>query len=118
MANDKSISSKSDWELLPSMERSVPDNKYAYILDLAKLAKSELLSSSDQNEDDEQIPILTKDELIQKVRKFERAAGYTLDEYKDAIDRGEIKNYSRAMLNIWQSYVDLLKKMKLEEVHE
>ncbi|MED4785240.1 hypothetical protein [Brevibacillus choshinensis] len=56
---------------------------------------------------DGDIQMITLEEIEDRLRKNEVLTGMTLNQYKQAIDNGEIVNYSRASLSFWEMYEKL-----------
>ncbi|MED4781016.1 hypothetical protein [Brevibacillus choshinensis] len=61
------------------------------------------------------IPMITLDEVEDRLRKNEMLTGMTLDQYKQAIENGEIVNYSRSAISHWEMYERLKRELNREK---
>ncbi|MFT8320492.1 MAG: hypothetical protein ABF649_06260 [Bacillus sp. (in: firmicutes)] len=60
---------------------------------------------------EENIPSYNLDHILQDIKMLQDSSGYeNVDEFKHAIDEGEVKNYSRALLKRWEILEGFLKK--------
>jgi hypothetical protein len=70
------------------------------------------------NDDDAfgDIPSITKEEAVEYIKSMTETTGCsTTDEYKEAISKGEVKNYSRAQLEIWEEMEQCLEELEKDE---
>lgn len=55
----------------------------------------------------------TKEDILRNVNRARTTSGYgNVEEYKQAISSGMVKNYSRAQLKMWERMEKLLKEME------
>jgi phosphoribosyl-AMP cyclohydrolase len=68
------------------------------------------------NNGDENIPEITKNDVIDIIESLKRTSGYdNSSDYKKAISNGEVKFYSRARLNMWERYERMLEEKFKDE---
>lgn len=60
---------------------------------------------------EDEIPMITLEEVKDRLRQNEIVTGMTLDQYKQAIDNGEIVNYSRSAISHWEMYERLKREL-------
>lgn len=72
-------------------------------------------SEEEYDEDLSDIPWITKEYLLEKIKIRQDTSGYqNTDEFKEAIQKGIEKNYSAGWLSMWASDEKLLKEMEEE----